>query len=476
MWRIALPLPVALLVALGCGDGAWASRTVISVDGEVRALAFSGDALVVVRVAAGRGLVLERLVAGSPVQTILATTLEKDSADYEAGVLLAASAQAVVLSLAPGFLEPGSSSVMVGAPGGPLREVAKCSTPGTVTLGTVAPVAVAGSRIAWREGGCGDARSNRGRGTPSAILIGDADPREPSRRIALRPNRLPVSLVLAPGDTGVAGIMLPPFGFDSELVPFSAAGPGAAITAKRETVLAPVGILGDGTRVVLLGPYEYERDCDSRKHVVTIAPGAMRLRAVPLGGCVNSAMGPVPPTGSGPVVAGNRILAFVGRSGASLVDTVSLVSVRSDGGDRRELVRGTYRRPYGVATDGARVAWWQPGCSGKGEIVIQEGRAARTMLASCRVEILTRSARLRAGRITVRVRCAAGCAGKIIGYPAGGVPLSDTSRTFSFSAGTHALRVPIALGRRRAGHSVRVRLSVPVEHGPGESMTINVRR
>ena len=44
---------------------------------------------------------------------------------------------------------------------------------------------------------------------------------------------------------------------------------------------------------------------------------------------------------------------------------------------------------------------------------------------------------------------------------------------FSFSAGTHDLRVPIALGARR---SARVRVDVSVEHGPHRGATISVRR
>lgn len=471
MLRAALPLSVALLVLLGCGERASATRTVIPVDGEVRALAFSGDAIVVARVAGNRGLVLERLVAGAPAQTLLVTALESESDDYEAQVVLAASPQAIALSVKPGFLEEGPSMVLIGSPLGPLREVARCSP-----AMTVAPVAVAGSRIAWRDGGCGDARRGPTRGTPSAIVLGDADPSGPARRIALSPNRVPVALALAPGDTGIAGMLLPPYGIDGQLVPFSAAGPGNAIVTQRAGVLAPAGILGDGTRVYLRGPNEDERECDDSKRVFSVAPGATKPRLVRLGACVSAVMAPAPVTGSGPVAAGDRILAFAGAGRLSEApDVVSLVSVRGDGGDRRELVRGTYRRPYGVATDGTRVAWWQPGRTVGGEIVVQDSPQARTTLASCRAGILTRSARLRAGRITVRLRCPAGCAGKAVArrLPDGRPNLREDPPAFSFPAGTHPLRVPIALGRHR---SARVRVDLSIEHGPTSRATISVRR
>ena len=472
MTRAATSLWVALLVLAGCGDRASASRTVAPVDGEVRALAFSGDALVVARVPRGRGLVLERLVAGSAAQTLLSTTLESKPDDYDAQVVLAASPQAIALSLQPGFLGEGPSTVMVGSPLGPLREVAKCSAPSIV-----APVAVAGSRVAWREGGCARARTTPYRWTRSAILIGDPDARVPSRRIALSPGRLPVSLVLGSGDAGIAGMLLAPYGFNGDLVPFSPAGAATAIAAQRESVVAAVGILDDGTRVILRGPIEVERECDSRKRVFTIALGATTPRRVPLGDCVITESVPAPLTGGGPVAVGDRILAYVGMSPvpvSSAPDTVALVSVRGDGSDRRELVRGTYRRPYGVATDGARVAWWQPGCSGGGELVIQQGAQVRTTLAPCRADILTRSARVRGGRITVRLRCPAGCAGKAVArLLPNGPALRRDPPAFSFAAGTHDIDVPIALGRRR---SARVRLDVSVEHGPGRGATISVRR
>ena len=454
MPRAAPPLTVAslaLLVAL-CAGPASASQTVTKVDGEIRALAFSGDALVVARVPPGRGLVLERVVPGSPTQAILTTAFD----DEDDEVALAASPQAVALGLKPDVTDGlGPGSVMVGPPGGPLREVATCTT------GVIAsPVAVAGARVAWREGGCGEPQSTPSTVTPSAIAVGGVAAGTPVRKTPV--NGLPVALLLAAGDTGIAGVWHPSFfGIDSELLPFSPAGLGAAITTERTRALLPVGILADGTRVGVLGSVDGDDQCETRE-VFTIAPGATARRPVPLGGCPVAERAPGPQTSGGPLAAGDRILALVGTG----EDAVTLVSMRGDGGDRRKLVSGTYRRPSGFAADGDRVAWWHPHCTGGGEIVVQQGPEPRVRLTSCRAEIVTHRARARAGKVALRLRCPDGCTGAITGRLA-------TPREFSFDPGTHVVRVPVSLGRSR---SARVHLDVFVAHGPIRSATVTVRR
>jgi hypothetical protein len=449
----------------GCAsEAAPAARTVHQVDGEIRALAFSGDALVVAREPPRRGLVVERLVAGSAAQAIRATSFKGDQ------VLLAASPQAIALSLTPGILDARRpSSVMVGAPLGPLREVARCSTPGTA-----APVAVAGSRVAWRAGGCGVARLHPFRGTPAAIVVGDADPRAPSRSIALpeAPARVARPRVGRRWRRRHAGAAIRDRQRARGVL---RGGRGRGDHRGATGGLGPSGSSATARASSCAGRSRTSASATPRKQVFTVAPGATRRRQVPLGGCVNAVLSPAPSTGSGPVAAGERILAYVGVPGG-LVDKVSLVSVRSDGRDRRELARGTYRRPFGVATDGDRVAWWEPHCKSGGEIVIQERPEARRTLAPCRAEILTRSARLRAGAITVRMRCPAGCTGSIFGRPLPYDFSPGPVRKFTFSAGTHALSVPIALGRRRSGQSIRVGIGVNVEHGPGEQATVRLRR
>ncbi len=433
-------------------------------DGEVRALAFSGDALARRAPPAARGLVLERVVAGAPTRTILTTTFQDDDDE----VSLAASPQAVALGLeARRRRERGPSKVMIGPPAGPLREVGTCTT-----AVTVSPVAVFGPRIAWREGGCGKPETTPNSLTASAIAVGGAEPGTPLRTTAGERRR--AARLARPGggrQRASPGMLLPSFfAVDGELRPFSPAGIGAAIASERSRILAPVGILGDGTRVVVLGATDDEEACDATQ-VFALAPGSTERRQIAFGGCVISELAPGPLTGGGPLTAGDRILAFVAPrpSGDSAPSQpASLVSVGSDGGDRRELVRGTFRRPLGFAADGDRVAWWQPACAGGREIVVQQGAEPRLRLASCRAEILTRRARVRAGRIALRVRCAAGCTGRIFGRR-----VVDGARAFSFDRGTHTLRVPVALGRAR---SARLRLEVAVEYGPGYGLTVSVRR
>src|SRR3954452_22053116 len=117
MPRARLPLLVAL-IALGGGETAGAS-TVTPVTGEIRAMAFSGDGLVVARLPPKGKLVLERIAPGAPTATILTTTSE----DNDDELTLAASADALALGLNvnPGDTR-GPSQVMIGPARGPLRE------------------------------------------------------------------------------------------------------------------------------------------------------------------------------------------------------------------------------------------------------------------------------------------------------------------------------------------------------------------
>jgi hypothetical protein len=448
----ALPLSVAL-IALVAGPASAAS-TVTPVAGEVRALALSGDALVVARTTVRDALVLERIVGGSPAQTLFSAA----SSDDDDEVVLAASADALAFGLKPeGDEDYPSARVMIGPARGPLREVTTCRA-GLV----VSPVAVAGSRIAWREGACGEPAAGPNSVGPSAIVVAGADPAAPVRRASIPGERLPIGLVLGAGDTGLVGTVQPSFfGFDTEVRAFSPAGLGATIVAERARLVSPIGIVANGTRVFLQSSLEDEEDCDT-KQLVAIAPASSDRRIVPIGGCVMapSILGSRGPRT--PVAVDDRIAAFIGTQRD---ESLSLVSVRPDGGDRRVIVKGTYRRPEGVAADGARVAWWQPRCAGGEEVVVQSSPEPTVRLAACRAEILTRTARASGGRIALRVRCPGGCSGMAYGR-------RIASRPFSFDAGTHRLSVRL-LGRSR---SATVRVELSVDHGPTRGATIRVRR
>jgi hypothetical protein len=458
MLRVALPLSVVLLASLG--TQAAGAATVTPVPGEIRAIAFSGDALVIARRPPRQRLVLERLAGGAPAQTILTTSSEDDDDE----VTLAASADALAFALNPDSDDDfAPSRVMIGPSRGPLREAAAC-TAGLV----VAPVAVFGSRIAWREGNCGEPAAEPNSVSPGVVAVGGADAAATVRRTTIPGERLLVGLVLGAADAGLAGTVAPSFfGFDTEVRAFSPAGLGEPVAASRGALVSPVGILGDGTRVFLQSGLD-DDECGSNA-LFTVAPATIARRPITLGGCLLSASTLDPREGTGPVAAGDRIVAFLrGPSGSegSPSEPRSIVSVRGDGSGRRVLVKGAYRRPEGVATDAGWVAWWQPRCTGGREIVVQQAPERTVRLAACRAEILTRSARVRNGRIGVRLRCSAGCAGSLYGR-------RGATRAFAFEAGTRTLQLPVALGRRRRA-TVRVELSV--EHGPSRSAAISVRR
>ena len=130
MPRAALPLPVATLALLLAAAGRL--RVADGHEGRRRGprAGVSGDALVVARVPPGRGLVLERIVAGAPTQTILTTMFDDDDDE----VALAASAQALALGL-----KPDVPRALDGAPSWSARRLARSAR---------SPAAPAGSSVA----------------------------------------------------------------------------------------------------------------------------------------------------------------------------------------------------------------------------------------------------------------------------------------------------------------------------------------
>ena len=451
--RAALGVAVALTVAsLGTlvGGEAAAARTVTDVPGVVGAIAFSGDGLVVASQPSGRGLSVLRLSPGAAAKVVLRDA----EADRDALVSLAASDQALAVGLADsGFKH---SRVLIGPAAGPLREVASCSG-----QGLPGPVSVFGSRVAWGDAGCA--------GTPPGITIAGADP-------AVTPRRLPVpgvpgSIALGQEDGGLVALMRD--GAASEIRSFGAGTIGATV-ATSPYPIAAVGVLGDGTRVGLAG--ERGSECGPGR-VFTVAPGSDARRFVDLGGPValGACLGGEVLGGTGdiPRVTADRIVALIVTTPADerRGETFSIVSARADGSDRRVLARGDDTRALGdIAVDGDRLAWAQPACYRGSEVVIDSLASPATYrVRHCRAEILTRSARVRDGRIAVRVRCPLGCNGF-----ADAPRLARVTR-FAIRRGTSTLRVRVALGSRR-GARVKLRLHVANAYGVADSATIAVRR
>ena len=156
----------------------------------------------------------------------------------------------------------------------------------------------------------------------------------------------------------------------------------------------------------------------------------------------------------------------------SAPDQVALKSVRGDGGDRRVHARGSYRPPRDLAVNqtGA-VAWWQRRCAGGSEIVIEDGvaPAGPSAIPSCRVKLLNRSARVRARRITLKLRCPSGCSGSVIGRTG---KRRRYLRSFSFERGTHRLRLRLT---RRERRGKRLRPSFEIAAGPSRTAVIRLR-
>ena len=466
MLRWALPLSVALAVLCGA-QIATAARSTTTVAGDVRDVAFTDPGLAVAHQPPRGSLTVERFVAGSPPQPLLGTSLR--GADDQ--VQLAGSAQALAVGLLPdGEDGTAASRVFAGPASGPLREVAGCEA-GLL----LPPVAVTGARIAWREGGCGDPPARPTATTAAAIVIAAADPAIAPTRVALGPAVLPVSIVLA-GAGGLVGLMRPSFfALDSEVRSFGQGGAGATLTAQRGALVLPVGVLADGTRVLSLARLDLEdsdRDDDvCATTLFTIAAGSAQRRELPTGGCLVAADALSDPQAAR--VAGDRVYALVRNAGRArnAPPLTSLVSMRADGGDRRVHASGSYRQPLGVAADGDRFAFWHARCSDADtDLVVIDGATqdgGPAQIATCRARVLTRVARVRGGRISIRVRCPAGCRGVAV-YARG-----NGSRRFAFAPGTHALRLAVSRRTRRRG---RLRLTLAVEGAPGTSAEIRLRR
>lgn len=461
MLRRTLLFSVALTGVIGSADAS-AARTTIPVRGNVNAIALAGDTLIVARQPQNRGFRLERITPGASTQTLLRLPPSSD----EPEVALAASAQALAFSTqtdADGF---SASHVYVGTPAGPLRDVGACVA-GTV----LPPVAVSGARVAWREGGCGEPAGRPRRVGPVAILIADPSPASPRRRVAVGPDALPASIVLN-GETGFTGLLRPSFfSVNSDVRRLGADALGDTVAAEEGRVVAPVGVLSSGDGVFLLGALDEDgggsgAGCETE--LFELSPGDQR-RTLSLGGC---------PLDDGFAsattrVAGDRVYSLVAKprkAKSSAPSPVAFVSARGDGGGARVLVRGTYRPPRGIAVaESGRVAWWQRRCAGGMEIVTDNAAPATTASTpSCRLKVLNRRARVRGGRIKLRLRCPSGCSGEVISE----TRLPRLLGSFSFGRGTHSLRLRLRPSERRLS---RLRLGFDVLEGPARSTVIGLR-
>jgi hypothetical protein len=470
MLRSALVLSVALAVLCG-GDAALAARTTLPIAGDVRAVAFTGEALAIAYLPPRGGLTVERFAGNAIGQPLLGTSLR--AAEDE--IQLAGSPQALAVGLQPDAeANFASSRVFVGPAAGPLREVSVCAA-GLLPP----PVAVAGAAVAWRDGGCGDPVASPNAITPAALMIAAVDPAIAPTRIALDPNVLPVSLVLADGG-GMVGALRPSFfAVDSEVRAFSLANLQTTLVAERSAIVSPIGVLANGTRVFSLSRLNVsERDADDEacpNSLFTIRAGDTQRRELAAGGCLLGADAPSGPSSAR--VGTDRAYAVVGepaRGSSAGPPRISVVSLGADGGERRVHASGSYRPPRGIAADGDRLAYWHRRCTDDGsDVVVVDGAgqdAGPGAISSCRARVLTRRARVSDGRISLQLRCPAGCRG--VAVDAGG-ERPRRLRSFSLQAGTHALRIALSSAVRRRG---RLRLELIVEHGPARLVEIRLRR
>lgn len=463
MLRPVLALSIALLLLCGSAVASGA-RTTTVVGGEVRAIAFTGDALAIAHVPPGGTLVVERHVAGAAPARLLDTSLRDDGDQVQ----LAGSAQALAIGLQP-FAEErfASSSVFAGPAAGPLRQVVTCES------GLLAPpVAVLGARVAWRDGGCGDPSASPAAITAPAIVIGAADPAGATTRIALDPAVLPMSIALT-GAGGLVGALRPSFfAVDSEVRGFDLTGAGATLVAERGAIAAPAGVLTDGTRVFSLARLDGDGACPNS--LFTIAAGATQRRDLPVGGCLVGA--DLPASAAAARVGADRVYAIMTAPAGAGDDPPqqAVVSMRADGSDRRVHASGSYRPPVGIAADGTRLAYWQPRCSdGASEVVVVDAvgpDAGPAPIPSCRAQLLTSTARVRGGRAAIGLRCPAGCRGAALDARR---PQARPLRVFAFGPGTHALRLTLSTAIRRSG---RLNLELAVANGPTRLAVIRLRR
>ena len=433
------------------------------VRGEVLALAFSGDALVVARRPDRRAVRIELRPPGQPAKLLLVTGVKSS----DANVTLAASPEVVAVGLGEDGDEVGArSQVWVGPPVGPLRRVASCSR-----SFLVAAVAVDGPRAAWADGGCaGPARRPTEVG-PASIALGSVDPAVAIRRVPIPRDALAGGLALR-GEAGLAGVLRPTFfGPTTDVRPFGPDGLGEAREHEPLGFLLPVGLLADGTAALARTSFgdDGERSgsprCDA--DTVVLPPGATKRRKLESGGCL--AVGDELPGDPGATVAGERVVSRVAnieRRGPPF--RVTITSVRPDGSDLRTIVSGTYRAPLGLAADGARVGWRQLLCVGGEELVVADGPVPA--IRACTLRVLTRRARVRAGGISLRVSCPRGCVGRIVDDTQCG---PEGLRRFTLARGTSRLRVRVPRRSRRRG---RVLLRFEVDGGPARTAVVRLRR
>ncbi|MDQ3631759.1 MAG: hypothetical protein M3417_10935 [Actinomycetota bacterium] len=447
------------------------------VRGEILAAAFSGDALVVARRPEGRvvgrrrearTLRVELRRPGQPATVLLNSAIK----DTDAEVNLAASPEAVVVGLHEGDDDTGPSRVWVGLPSGPLREVAACSRSFLVPA-----VAVDGPRVAWADGGCAGGTGRALEVTPASVAFAGVDPAVPVRRTPVPADQVAVGVALR-GDAGLVDVLRPTFfAFASDLRAFGPRGLGEVREREPFGFLLPVGLLPDGTAALARATFDdegFEDRPDERgrprcsAETVVLAPGATTRRPLQIGGCLTEATerGQI-----GATVAGDRVLSrvqpLVPRRRRSPTP-VSITSVRADDTDLKTIVSGTFRAPLGLAADGGRVGWWQRRCAGGEELVVADGPVPA--LKACSLRVLTRRAGVRAGRISLRVRCPLGCTGRIVDdTQCGPEPL----RSFVLAPGTRRLRVRVPRRSRARG---RVLLRVDIDGGPTRRAVVRLRR
>lgn len=444
------------------------------VRGGIRALAFSGDALVIARQPERRAMRIELRRPGQAAKLVLLT----DADDPDAGVTLAASGGAVAVGVNESPDDgPARSRVWVGPPSGPLREVAGCSR-----AFLVPSAAVDGPRVAWTDGGCAGVTGRPLEVGPASVAVGNVDPAVAVTRHPITRDSLSIGIALR-GDSGIAGILRPTFfGVTGDVRPFGPGGLGEARESEPGGTLIPVGLLSDGTAALArAGDADSDSDSDDRgfdddvrprcdADMVLLAPGATARRTLQTGGClVNDE--PFDPVDT--LVAGDRIVSRVSpvveqSYGAERPRPVAISSVRPDGSNLRTIVSGSYRGPRGLGADGSRIAWWQRRCAGGEELVVADGPAPA--IKACTLRVLTRRTRLRAGRISLRVSCPRGCTGRIV---------DDTRcgprglRRFTVARGTSRLRVMVPRRSRRRG---RVLLRFEVDGGPARTAVVRLRR
>ncbi len=466
----ALLATVLLGVGAASGPAAAADRTV-AVRGEIKAIALAGQVLYVARQPPGRGLAVERLVPGRPPQTVLRVRHRQDD------VTLAASAEAVAIGLHDAQPDTDTegvealftpSRVLVGAPGGALREVTACRR------GTLAPsVAVDGTRVLWVDGGCAEPTSRpRGLG-PVAVATGSVDPAVAVARAPLDRGALAFGLAASGAGTFV-GVVRPSFfsGGDGEVRRVEGDRLGSAILEEQGSSLRVAGALDGGRAVVVRDDMSEDGSGAScQVETLVLSPDVPGRGVLPVGGCVDGDQAPVEVA-----AAADRVAAIATerrRPGFHGDDAV--VSLRGDGTDRRVLARGGQRAPIGIAAAAGLVARWQPRCAGGQEVVVSDvgpATAPTRVVRLCRAEILSRTARRSGRHITVRVRCRQGCVGVVTDVTRCG-PGPRRLRRFAFGPGTHRLRVRPRSASLRRG---RVLLQLRVENGRSQPRVVTFPR